>query len=235
MSIVLTYVSTLGFHSTRVTRPVLRHGVSDNDTVVLLRPADDDSGDRAEEEITDIRRTLGEVSSEIDVRVERVEHEDFDAAVRQCLSVLRDAKGNVIAGFGGGPREIFLPFTIAVLVARDEIDRVFQFNDIDRSVRELTLPDLMTPLSDQSLRTLNRIGGLDGETTLPELAEASDLSKSTLGRHLDELESAEAVRTRRDGKTRTIQLTLGGELRLRRQGSPSTVKKSQRRETRNPD
>lgn len=211
-----TYVSTLGFHSTRVTRPALRHGVSEGDVVVLLRPANDDSGNRAEEEITDIRRTLGEVSPGIDVMVERVEHDDFDTTVRQCLSVLEAAEGDVIAGFGGGPREIFLPFTIAVLVVRDELDRVFQYNDIDGSVRELTLPDFVTPLSDPSLETLDLVSEHDGETTLPELADVSDRSKSTIGRHLDELESADAISSAMDGKTRVVSPTLGGELRLYR-------------------
>ena len=213
-----TYVSTLGFHSTRVTRPVLRHGVDAGDTVVLLRPIDDESGDRADEEITDIRRTIGEVSSDIEVRVEHVEHDDFDVTIRQCLSILRSAEGDVITGFGGGPREIFLPFTIAVLVAHEELDRVFQFNDIDGSVSELALPDLMTPLSDQSLQTLARIEAHSGGTSLPQLADESDKSKSTLGRHLDELEAVGAISTDMDGKTRAVCLTLGGELRLYRRG-----------------
>lgn len=54
----------------------------------------------------------------------------------------------------------------------------------------------------------------DGTTTLPTLAAATDQSKSTIGRHLDALEAAGAVETELDGKTRTVTLTLGGELRL---------------------
>jgi len=193
---------------------VLRHGVAGGDAVVLLRPATDDSDDRAEEEITDIRRTLGEVDPDIEVRVERINHETFDETVRQCLDVLRAAEGDVIAGFGGGPREVFLPFTIAVLVAREDLATTFQFNDIDGSVRELQLPNLMAMISEQSLRTLACVDQQGGETTLPELAATAERSKSTLGRHLNELEAADAVETGRDGKTRHVRLTLGGELRL---------------------
>jgi len=209
-----TYVSTLGFHGTRVTRPVLRHGVAGGDVVVLLRPATDDGDGRATEEITDIRRTLDEVAPDIEVRVERIDHETFDTAVRQCLDVLRAAEGEVVAGFGGGPREIFLPFTIAALVAHGDLTTAFQFNDIDGSVRELSLPDLMTPLSEQSLRTLSCVNEHDGETTLPEIAAAVEQSKSTIGRHLDELEAAEAIETTRKGKIRNVQITLSGDLRL---------------------
>ena len=190
--------------------------MSDGDSVVLLRPADDESDGRAAEEITDIRRTFKQVSPGIEVSVERIETDDFDTTIRQCLSVFRTAERNIVAGFGGGPREIFLPFTVAVLVVRDELEQVYQFNDIDGSVRELTVPELMTSLSKEPLHTLERIGAHDGQVTLPELAEGADVSKSTLGRHLDKLEAADAVRTTRDGKTRVVSLTLSGELRLHR-------------------
>jgi DNA-binding IclR family transcriptional regulator len=63
---------------------------------------------------------------------------------------------------------------------------------------------------------LERFGAHEGQVTLPVLAEGAELSKSTLARHLDELESADAVRTTRDGKTRVVHLALSGELRLHR-------------------
>lgn len=212
-----TYVSTLGFHSTRVTRPVLKQGLDSGDRIVLLRPADDDGGERAAEAISDIEDIVGQIDPDISVTVEQLPADDFTQTVREAVRVLDEATGEVIVTFGGGPREIFLPFTVAALVLRDEIDESLQFNDIDGSVQEVQLPDLLTPISDTAMETLGVVDELGGETTLPAIVEAHDRAKSTVGRHLDALESAGAVETTQEGKTRLVGLTLAGELRLTHQ------------------
>lgn len=213
-SYVRTYVSTIGYYETRVVRPVLGHGINAGDTVVLLRPYDDDEdGDSA---VRDVKQIFSELGPDVEVAVERIAHDEFPTAVIECVDVLLASRGETIANFGGGPREIFLPFSIAALVAEREIDTILQFTDIDQEVRQLELPDLMEPVSAKTHRTLETIVELGDETTLPVIAEQSGQSRSTVGRHLDELEAAKAVQTNKEEKTRHVTLTLGGRLRLLR-------------------
>lgn len=209
-----TYISPLGFDSTRVTRPILNHGIGADDTIVLLRPADNGDDNRGEEAVEDVRRMVTEIAPEMTVTVEQLTPDDFATAVRECVDILQAAHGEVVANFGGGPRELFLPFTVASLVFHDRVDIAFQFGDISGAVREIPLPDLTTPISEQAFDTLERTVELGGSTTLPELAQESGRSKSTIGRHLDHLETAGAVTTEQRGKTRHVALELSGELRL---------------------
>lgn len=191
---------------------MLDHGLNVGDAVVLLRPYNDDSdGDSA---VADVKQIFSELGPDIDVVVESITYDDFPAAVMECVDVLATAKGETVANFGGGPREIFLAFTIAALVANEQIDTVLQFTDIDEEVRELELPELMVSPSSKTHQTLRTIARLDGNTTLPAVADRSGQSRSTVGRHLDELETAGAVETEKQNKTRHIELTLGGRLQL---------------------
>ena len=211
-----TYVSTIGYYDTRVVRPVLDHGLNAEDIVVLLRPYNDDSdGDSA---VADVKQIFSELGPDVDVVVEQITYDEFPTAVMECVDVLVAAEGETIANFGGGPREIFLAFTIAALVTADQIDTVLQFTDIDEEVRQLRLPELMAAPPSKTHTTLQAVAIAGQETTLPEIAEQSGQSRSTVGRHLDALESAGAVETEKQGKTRQVQLTLGGQLRLARLG-----------------
>lgn len=207
-----TYVSTIGYYDTRVVRPVLDHGLDAGDKVVLLRPYnDDDDGDSA---VADVKQIFSELGPNIEVDVEEITHDEFATAVMECADVLDAAQGEKIVNFGGGPREIFLAFAVAALVNNDQLDTVLQFTDIDQEVRELHLPELMASLPSKTDHTLRTIAQLDGESTLPVVAERSGQSRSTVGRHLDELELAGAVETEKQGKTRHVELTLGGRLQL---------------------
>lgn len=78
------------------------------------------------------------------------------------------------------------------------------------------MPDLLASASAPARETLALVDDLGGETTLPALTDASDRAKSTVGRHLDELETAGLVETESEGQTRLIGLTLSGELQLER-------------------
>jgi CRISPR-associated protein Csa3 len=209
---VRTYVSTIGYYDTRVVRPVLDHGLNAGDVIVLLRPYnDDENGDSA---VADVKRIFSELGPDVEVVVEEITYDDFQTAVVECVDVLSAATGETIANFGGGPREIFLPFSIAALVVTDQLDTVLQFTDIDEEVTELVLPELMASPPAKTTPTLQAVSEAAGESTLPAIAEQSGQSRSTVGRHLDELEACGAVTTEKRGKTRHVELTLGGHLQL---------------------
>lgn len=207
-----TYVSTIGYYETRVVRPVLDHGLNAGDEVVLLRPRnDDEDGDSA---VADVRQIFSELGPGVEVNVERISYTNFQTAVVECLEVLAAADGELIVNLGGGPREIFLPLSVAALVAGNEIDSVLQFTDVDQEVIEIQLPEIMESVPSKTHRTLRTIANLEGVSTLPEVAEQGGQSRSTVGRHLDDLAAAGVVKTEKQGKTRHIELTLSGRLRL---------------------
>lgn len=207
-----TYVSTIGHYSPRVMRPILDNGLDADDVIVLLRPRGDTS-DRAKSAIQDVDQTVNELGPESDVVVEEVSYEAFEAAVLECVNVLEAAEGTVILNFDGGPREIFLPLTVAAIARPNIVDLALQFRDVDEKIEEIDLPNLMGRPSDATLDTLRYLVSIDESTTLPGISDETEKSRSTVGRHLDALESDGAVETWMEGKTRHVAPTLAGRLR----------------------
>lgn len=194
-------------------RPILNNGIETDDAVVLLRPRGD-SSDQGADAVRDIRQTVQEFGPDAEVVVEPVTYDAFGTAVRECVDVLEAADGTVIVNFDGGPREVFLPFVVATLARPGLVDDAFQFRDIDQKVRELSLPNLVDRTPESTDETLEAITALGGTTTLPEIATETSKARSTIGRHLDQLEAVGAVRTDKTEKTRRVELTLGGQLRV---------------------
>ncbi|QLC35539.1 CRISPR locus-related DNA-binding protein (plasmid) [Halarchaeum sp. CBA1220] len=208
-----TYISTIGHYSPRVMRPILGHGLDADDVIVLLRPRDDTS-EQAQRAISDVEQTVQDLGPGAETTVAEISYETFETAVLECVDILDAANGDVILNFDGGPREIFLPFVVAALARTELLDTVLQFRDVDESIEEIDLPNLSTRPSDATIETLRFIVSLDGETTLPNVASETDKSRSTIGRHLDALESAGAINTWKEGKTRLVRPTLAGRLRV---------------------
>lgn len=206
-----TYVSTIGHYSPRVMRPILDNGLDAEDIVVLLRPRGDTS-DRAKSAIQDVNQTINELGPGSNVIVEKISYEVFEAAVMECVDILDAADGTVVLNFDGGPREIFLPLTVAALARPNIVDLTLQFRDIDEEIEEIELPNLMSRPSDATLDTLQYLISIDESTTLPRISNETGKSRSTVGRHLDALESDGAVETWMEGKTRHVTPTLAGRL-----------------------
>ena len=208
-----TYVSTIGHYSPRVMRPILDNGLDADDVVVLLRPRGDTS-DKAKSAIQDVDQTVNELGPGSAVIVEEVSYEAFEAAVLECVDVLEAAEGTVVLNFDGGPREIFLPLTVAAIARPNVVDLALRFRDVDEKIEEIVLPNLMSGPSDATLDTLRYLVSLDESTTLPEMSDEAGKSRSTVGRHLDALESDGAVETWMEGKTRHVVPTLAGRLHV---------------------
>lgn len=222
-----TYISPIGYNSTSVTRPVLSRGIDSGDTIVLLRPASESDDSRATEAVSDVERMVTEIEPAVSLTVERIPHDDLPSAVIRCSDVIQAAEPDRIVNLGGGARDILLPFTIATLAHATRIDTVLFFSDIDGSAREWDLPLLTETPSSRACNTLSTIAAYDNDTTIPELTETLDRSKSTITRHVNELEELGAVETWREGKTKHVRSTLTGELLIRsRAGEDSPADRS---------
>jgi len=210
-----TYVSPIGFDSTRVTRPVLSRGIDSGDRIVLVRPeAGDDQ--RSEEAVADVERMIGEVEPDVTLSVERVPHDDFQAATLTCSDLFRSADGDLIVNFGGGARDVFLPFTVAAMATADAIDAAVYFSDIDGVVRSIELPALGATPSDNAIETLNAIAALGGAAPLPEIDDETASSKSSVARHVDALVEEGLVTAEQRGQAKHVEMTLAGSLAISR-------------------
>lgn len=210
-----TYISPIGYNPTSVTRVLLSRGLETDDVAVLLRPATETDNNRAEEAITDVKRMLREIEPEVSTTVKRVPHDNFPTAVLDCSDAIRTANGTVIANLSGGARDIFLPFTVAVLAHAPLIDTALAFSDIDGKVRERELPVLTADVPDSARDTLTRIAETEDGVSIPELTDRTQHAKSTVTRHVNQLTAGGVVTTWQEGKTKYVQLSFAGHLLLR--------------------
>lgn len=210
-----TYLSTLGFHETRVTRPLLKHGLDEGDEVVVVRPAESQNDKRAAEALDGVESFLSEIEPSVSFTLEGVPHDDFEAALLACSDLIRAVEGTAVVNFGGGARDVLLPLASATLAHVDRVETVLFFSDLDHSVREWTLPDVTANPPAKTLETLQVLATVDGPVSITELARDSDVAKSTVGRHVTKLAKAGAVTTEPAGKEKQVELTLTGKLLLR--------------------
>lgn len=218
-----TYISPIGYNPTSVTRVLLSRGLETDDIAVLLRPKSDTNDDRAQEAITDVERMLNEIQPEVSTAIERIPHDDFPAAVLACSDIIRAANGTVIANLSGGARDIFLPFTVAVLTHASSIDTALAFSDIDGKVRERELPVLTADIPNSTRDTLVLIANVDNSVSIPEITEQTQHAKSTITRHVNQLDESGVVETWQKGKTKHVGLSFAGRLLLRAQHTPDEI------------
>ncbi len=209
-----TYLATIGFNSTSVTRPLLSHGIEPGDHVVLIRP-NNEPDSRAEEAIADVERLLQEVGPDIQLMTEEITHDEFETAVLECSDLIRAANGERIVSLGGGPRDVLLPFAIAATAHARLLSVAFFFSDLNGPVQKWQLPRLTASVKDTTTETLQTIAGADGDISIPELTDQTGASKSTVTRHVSALADENAVETWTEGKTKFARITLTGELLLR--------------------
>lgn len=210
-----TYVSPIGYNSTSVVRPVLSCGLDSGDEIVLLRPDDDADEPRSREAIDDVNRLIAEIEPEVTLSVERLTHEEYPTAVLECCDVLEGAQGDVVVNLGGGARDLLVPLTTAALIHAETVTRTLSFSDVDGSVRDLELPAVTASVRETVVPTLREIATHDGHVLMPTLTERLDRSKSSITRHVTELEATGLVRSEKHGRTKVLELTFAGELYLR--------------------
>ncbi|MFC4440490.1 MULTISPECIES: CRISPR-associated CARF protein Csa3 [Natrialbaceae] len=207
-----TYVSTIGFDSTRVTRPILTNGLEQGDRIVLLQPNDQNESSRANEAVADVERLVEELQPSTTVDRVEIRYDAFHTAIGQCSSLITNQQGEMVVVLGGGARDIYLPLALATFVHKHDVDAVLQFSDIDGSVTELVFPDLTVSLSDRQLEILSYLAYLDSDLSLSELSEETNIAKSTVTRHVSELEELGFMYTEYHGKRKYVSITDEGVL-----------------------
>ncbi len=213
-----SYLSPIGYDSTRVTRPVISYGLDTDDSIILLRPELEMDDNRASQAIRDVRQMIMQIEPDVSIRIEEVPHDDFQGAVAAICDIFENTNGEVIVNLSGGARDIFLALCVSSMVHLDRISTIVSFSDIDGDVREISLPDLTVDAPSASFETLVTIAKLGRPVSISELTEERDIAKSTVTRHLQQLESRGLVDTWQEGKSKFAQITFSGILLVRSNG-----------------
>ncbi len=207
-----TYITLSGFDSSQIISLIVKYGVEGGDTIILIRP-EVEPDTRGELTVQSIRDLSRQIDSSIDLQIHRVDHRDFEGMVISLKSLLEMAKGQIIANLSGGPREIFLAFTIACLSQSEKISKTTNYSDIERSLHEITLPNITATLEDGQKRIL-RDANENQPTTITHIAKRLSISESTISRQVARLEKIGALHLLQKGKTKEVRITLTGKILL---------------------
>lgn len=210
-----TYISPIGYDSSRVTRSVIGNGLATDDRIVLLRPALEMDDNRASQAVRDVRQMLSQVEPEVDMDIREVPHDDFEAAVLLICDVFESEDDEVVVNLSGGARDIFLALATASLVYPERVTSYLTYSDIDGEVRQIDLPNLVVDTPDASFETLVEIYTGERPVSISDLTEARGIAKSTITRHLQQLEARGLVETWQEGKSKFAEITFTGALQTR--------------------
>jgi len=152
---------------------------------------------------------------DLDLKTEHLPFADFVETTLYCADLIQEAEGKTIVILGGGARELLLPLTVATFSNDKYIDTVLQVGDIDTSVRRIPNLNLRGDVSDAESMTLADLAELEAPLSISAIAEKLGKSKSTIARHVDSLESEGFVRSVKEGRTKTVEITDSGRIFLR--------------------
>jgi CRISPR-associated protein Csa3 len=207
-----TYVTLSGFDSSQIVSLIVKYGIEGKDRIILIRP-EVELDTRGELTVQAIRDLSRQIDSSIDLQIHRVNHRDFEGMVISLRALLENAEGQIIANLSGGPREIFLAFTIACLSQSEKIFKTTNYSDIERSLHEITLPNITAVLEDRQKRILKDVSESQ-PTNITDIAMRLSVSESTVSRQVARLAELGALDVLTRGKTKDVRITLTGKILL---------------------
>ena len=210
LSVMKTYISLSGFDSSQIVSLIVKYGIEGGDTIVLIRPIEE-KDPRGEQTVQAIRDLSRQIDSSIDLKIYRVNHQDFEGMVSSLKDLIEKAEGEIIVNLSGGPREIFLPFTIASIACSNKISRATNYSDIDRRLNEFVLPNISAEIEEKQKQILLDIMN-NQPTNIGDIAQRLSISESTISRQVGRLVDLRALCIVPKGKTKEISITLTGRL-----------------------
>jgi len=208
-----SYISLSGFDTSQILSLIVKYGIEGNDKIILIRP-EHETDDRGETTIQAVKDLSKQIDSNIKVEIHRVDHHNFEDMVLSFIDLIKNTPGEIITNISGGPREIFLAFTIACLSQSDKINRTTNYSDIDRVMKEITLPNIIYAL-DEKLKEILYDINKNQPTTVTEIANRLNLSESTVSRQIKKLFERKALDIVQEGKSKKIRVTLAGKILLK--------------------
>lgn len=208
-----TYISLSGFDTSQILSLIVKYGIEEHDSIILIRPINE-TDNRGDATIQAVRDLSNQINSKINVEVFRVDHQDFDGMVISLIELINSIQGEIIANISGGPREIFLAFSVSCISQSQKIHKITNYSDIDRVMNEITLPNMVRKLDDKLIKILNDVNE-NSLATLSEIANRLNISESTVSRQLNKLFVMKAVDMNQKGKIKLFFTTLTGKIFLK--------------------
>jgi len=209
-------VATFGWTEQYVLSSILRHGLERGDVVTLLVPAKED--EKSEIILRDFQSFLSRYGEGVDLEVERVSIESFDAAVSHIAEVLRNALSRgpekLILNLSGGMRILILAtYLAAILTCPRDVLIELETEDRERSYRvpSLTLRGLIK-LREIEKMVLARL--LEGPKSTGRLLMELRIPRSTLHKHLKTLRNLGLTEIEKEERMLIAKLTPLGRLIL---------------------
>ena len=208
-----SYISLSGFDTSQILSLIVKYGIEGNDKIILIRPKHE-TDDRGETTIQAVKDLSRQIDSNIKVEIHRVDHHDFEDMVISFIDLIKNTPGEIITNISGGPREIFLAFTIACLSQSDKINKTTNYSDIDLVMKEITLPNIIHILDEKLKEILSDINEYQ-PTTITKIANRLNISESTASRQIKKLFERKALDIVQEGKSKKIRMTLAGKILLK--------------------
>lgn len=211
-----TYIAPLGFDSRRVVRPVLSEGIDEDDQVILLQPSD--TSDRGVDAYEEVEEILKQVVPDLDLKNHQLPYTDFVETIISCTDFIQAAEGETIVILGGGAREILLPLTLSTFSCSYAVDTVLQVGDIDGGVQRVPRLNLRGNISSGEAEFLASLSDIALPLSVSDIADQVGKSKSTVARHVKRLETERLVRTAKEGRSKSVEITDSGRIFLSTRG-----------------
>ncbi len=208
-----TYLAPLGFDSRRVVRPVLSEGLNESDRLILLQPAN--RSEKSKEAYKEVEDVLTQVVPDLKLESQHLPYANFVETTLLCADYIQAAEGKTIIILGGGAREILFPLTVATFSNVNYTDTILQVGDIDSSVRQLPLLDIQSNVSGAEAELLADLNDLKTPLSITNIAAELNRSKSTIARHINSLECKNFVKTMKDGRSKTVEITDSARIFLK--------------------
>lgn len=210
LSVMKTYISLSGFDSSQIVSLIVKYGIEGGDSIVLIRPIEE-KDPRGEQTVQAIRDLSRQIDSSIDLKIYRVNHQDFEGMVYSLKDLIEKSEGDITVNLSGGPREIFLALTIASIACSKRISRTTNYSDIDRRLNEFVLPNISTDIDEKQKEILSDILS-NQPTNIGDIAQRLSISESTISRQVSRLVDLKALCIVPKGKTKEISITLTGRM-----------------------
>ncbi|MCS7368050.1 MAG: CRISPR-associated CARF protein Csa3 [archaeon YNP-WB-062] len=209
-------IATFGWTEQFVLSSILKHGIKAGDKIILLIPAKRD--EKSEAILRDFEQFLSKYGEGIKLENKRVPLQSFEEAVVSISETLRnilsEGYDRLIINLSGGMRILILAAYVAAFLTCPR-DIVIELETEDRErgyiVPNFSIKELIK-LKDIERRILEKLD--KGIKSTPELLRELNIPRSTLHKHLKELEKNGLLTLKKNGRALTLNITALGKLTL---------------------
>jgi len=206
-----TLITPLGFETTPVLSFIGKEGLGKGDKLIVVRPEERPEEKRGERAFNQLKETVENFSTDIEIEKVVLDTQDFNGLILDISEILRDTQGETVVNLSGGVRTILVALTACTVFFHSQIQRVYNYEMIEREMKPIELPYVFFDLTDNEEKLLRKVVR-EGSSTYNEIEESLDLSKSTISRLSNLLQDRQLLEIKKHNKQTVLTPTLTGHL-----------------------